>query len=1415
MESIKSNFLSDVHGRVVSHRAGVMPKISKTTKRRSTMIDVSGKLSSLSRRHSVSTTSSYSSNENSFELESLSLPIDDIQLLFKGQKPPDGYTKMMRIGSNAPMDLNKGFAGKTVEICVRRGFQSPITSIVLIQEGRGEFVPVGYEIVGVSMAGQFMADITCSMGSSGRVFLCVLRGDGSPITNLAFIQVDEIDQLPKGFGLLERSPMGFSVMLNEKNRQNAGFLCVKRSFEWIQPLIDVLGGTTFEADVTVNLFPNVTDILPTASLEVTCSYCEFSPLSALLRACILYDIPCAIMALTHLEKAMASMISDPHTLGIVDVIVKLASDCTEMGIDVMFAPAMTLLVSVIDSSANGLHWVSMHYICQAMVRAHSFFNLLPLQSYFESSKSGHLFKNPACMGHDVQMHHDELLERCSVVGLQDINFLRQCSSRIVERIIGDLPPFEKTDQDVIQLAKQGNRFIAHCSSVDPILSDEIVQRITSRIGYNCSRQVNAMTMLLWVSKAAGMPLTKPLRKGRLFNSEQNAKLTLLELLREFLSCASSNSFFASDISGYLIRFFVFPVVLENAHDQLHCSLNVATELWKHKSFRRHLKAEFHVLIEKVILPILKSKDAQACEKFAMIELTHSWFGTQVFDLVELFLNFESEPLIRGWTSFEHTIDALASMKNNVSGLDDRQWLQDMEDEALRTLVSFLKSITDMSGTQRLVREDGKTGRRSFRGLVVFQDDAPPTESKDVRSRDEYNVARAGVFEIARNKGVKYALRELGKLGEMPEYDAVATANYLHLYHAQLGERNVGQYLGSSGSSDREKEFMDETRLEFTRRLSFEGKSFEQCLRIFLEQGNFFLPGESQQIENLLVAFAQCFVEENACKYGEGIDTDLVMVLAYSTVMLNTDLHNPNVNKKKKMTLEQFLKQVSYIKDGDKISNEFATNLYKSIAHKEIRTASESSSNNADVESEIPASFAAQKDIMEKDHKRNMAEAVRQCKIILAGQRSLLPVYSDKVQRSSIQEMFQVSWIHFYGVVTKILENPKTYSLDSVSLALDILSYSLSICLFLDMESERRAFAGLLAKLNYLYMHENQHRLGVVKGEHLKNKLYESVMSTCCYSENVVYIVAEIHHLTASMKEKIATRQTYEELLAIQKRFDGNIALIEPNREFLREGDLLKKNRNGKFTKYHFFLFTDILIYAGYKSLTNYKLVLHKQLRLHTMQVREVEGSKLSFEIQHPDKSFIVQAKTESERNAWMRDIYSEISSFYRKQMASQSGFHISDPMDVLEALHSASSDEDRTESSITDSSHSDSYDNEACTVADTDSSVENSIFLALDEKDLHKKFVVGLRFAKPILMSNHSQYNATDHQKLMIYGLFKQSTKGDCNLESPPSKSDTVSYSKFKIWEKLQGTETNVAKQKFLSVLNDIAPGWHEKTQAA
>jgi hypothetical protein len=173
------------------------------------------------------------------------------------------------------------------------------------------------------------------------------------------------------------------------------------------------------------------------------------------------------------------------------------------------------------------------------------------------------------------------------------------------------------------------------------------------------------------------------------------------------------------------------------------------------------------------------------------------------------------------------------------------------------------------------------------------------------------------------KGWIEVLQELGLLPTPA--DAPSVAKFL-LECPSLDRVLVGLYL--SEPADAKHVFNAAVRNCYVSSFKFAGLRIDDALRVFLE--SFRLPGEAQKIERLMLAFSEHFFAESP---GPMHHADTAFVLAYSIIMLNTDLHNRQVRKK--MTVEQFVSNNRGIDCGNNLPPEYLTAIYESILEKEI------------------------------------------------------------------------------------------------------------------------------------------------------------------------------------------------------------------------------------------------------------------------------------------------------------------------------------------------------------------------------------------------------------------------------------------------------------------------------------------------
>ena len=103
---------------------------------------------------------------------------------------------------------------------------------------------------------------------------------------------------------------------------------------------------------------------------------------------------------------------------------------------------------------------------------------------------------------------------------------------------------------------------------------------------------------------------------------------------------------------------------------------------------------------------------------------------------------------------------------------------------------------------------------------------------------------------------------------------------------RLSKTMIGEILGDE--SEECKKIMS----DYVDQLDFHDMAIVTALRTFL--AGYRLPGEAQKIDRLMLKFAQRYYENNPELTEIFASADTCYVLAYSIIMLTTDLHNDQV-----------------------------------------------------------------------------------------------------------------------------------------------------------------------------------------------------------------------------------------------------------------------------------------------------------------------------------------------------------------------------------------------------------------------------------------------------------------------------------------------------------------------------------------
>jgi len=184
-----------------------------------------------------------------------------------------------------------------------------------------------------------------------------------------------------------------------------------------------------------------------------------------------------------------------------------------------------------------------------------------------------------------------------------------------------------------------------------------------------------------------------------------------------------------------------------------------------------------------------------------------------------------------------------------------------------------------------------------------------------------------IFNKKPEKGITYLITK-GFLDNSPQ----AIARFL-ITRKGLSKQMIGDYLGNI-----QQAFNQAVLQCFVNEMDFSGMQVDTSLRKF--QTYFRMPGEAQKIERLMEAFSQRYCVCNPDVGSKLKSLDSIFILAFAIILLNTDLHTPNLKPEKRMKVEDFVKNLRGIDDGSDVDKEILSGIYERIRTQEFRPGSD-------------------------------------------------------------------------------------------------------------------------------------------------------------------------------------------------------------------------------------------------------------------------------------------------------------------------------------------------------------------------------------------------------------------------------------------------------------------------------------------
>lgn len=327
-----------------------------------------------------------------------------------------------------------------------------------------------------------------------------------------------------------------------------------------------------------------------------------------------------------------------------------------------------------------------------------------------------------------------------------------------------------------------------------------------------------------------------------------------------------------------------------------------------------------------------------------------------------------------------------------------------------------------------------------------------------------------------------------------DLDARAIARFFLVNRDKLDKTQMGEALGREPDAAFVKEvgvdpekggpgFWLRILHHYVDAQEFTGLMFDDAIRSFLS--GFRLPGEAQKIDRIMEKFAERFTSQNPEVFPSA---DTAFILAFSVIMLNTDLHNPSIKPEKRMTVDSFVKNNRGIGDnGSDLPEDFLKGIFDRIKERPF------SLKEDDVARER-AGFQTQRQIFDTstffdgsalfgatDTEEKKRERFKQERDeMMAATQKLIrqkPTISEKSSLDAtkmtesispadvIKPMFDVTWGPMIGILSQVLECTDDERM--VVVCLHGFQYAVKLASPNHMSLTRDTFVSSLAKFTFL------------------------------------------------------------------------------------------------------------------------------------------------------------------------------------------------------------------------------------------------------------------------------------------------------------------------------------------------------------
>ena len=626
----------------------------------------------------------------------------------------------------------------------------------------------------------------------------------------------------------------------------------------------------------------------------------------------------------------------------------------------------------------------------------------------------------------------------------------------------------------------------------------------------------------------------------------NNKVLSLELILAIMECAG-NAFCNGERFIQLVQSQLCVALLKNcmSNNTQVAFLSQKIFLILVYKFKSHLKSEIEVFMSNIFLRVLESPNASFKQKALVLESLRSLCNDPVL-LTQIFLNYDCDfdamnlykDIVFHLTKL--SAQSTAQPSSNLSKKDVEQHFE-LSLAGVEVLVAifkaFLKALGLPGGTadevddtagarirgllqldvgapvkregsaefgleQRLPQDNDVSIRKTGGGLTA--EDLERHQLKHQNSSSDVAGRIVDAFDRKRNAeqnfelgAVKFTLSIKSGLNffvenGFVELDAKNIALFFLANKDKLDKTQMGEVLGKEPDAAFVKEsgvppdkggsgFYVSILHHYVDAMDFTNLMFDDAIRLFLS--GFRLPGEAQKIDRIMEKFAERFTRQNVDIFPSA---DTAFILAFSVIMLNTDLHNPSIKPERRMTLESFLANNRGIgENGTDLPKDFLSGIFERIKNNPFSLKEDDAAREkaAVMESSLFFDTVATGTIFgtsaeerkRENFKKEREELMTATEQLIRRNRSSRVPTGAGIAASSLTDavapadvvkpMFDVTWGPMIGILSQVLECSSDER--SIAVCLNGFVYAIRIAAHSNMSLARDTFINSLAKFTFL------------------------------------------------------------------------------------------------------------------------------------------------------------------------------------------------------------------------------------------------------------------------------------------------------------------------------------------------------------